>query len=161
MKKLLILRHGKSEITGDTASDHERPLSSRGKKNCVEISGLMQKNDLFPELIITSTARRAVETSESIRDLINPEIEISTTNRLYLAPPEKHLREITKTNEEVETLLIVGHNPGVEDLINSFLIKEEKIQTCNLAAFYIDIKKWKDLSLKSKILKFKIYRPKD
>ncbi|MBN1500717.1 MAG: histidine phosphatase family protein [Spirochaetes bacterium] len=159
MKKLLILRHAKSDVTAEAHSDHERQINSRGIKNCIEIAELMRKNHLIPDLILSSTAKRAVETSEQIRVKINPEINISTTNRLYLAPPEKHVREIIKTNDEIKTLMIVGHNPAIEDLVGSLTGKNEKISTCTLTAFEIDIKKWKDFSIRTRVLKYKTFIP--
>lgn len=113
-KTLILLRHAKSSWTGDV-EDHGRPLAERGRKVAPAMAKWLVGKGLKPGLALVSTARRAQETWS----LIAPELGKVTKRdigEIYDAPAERILHAIHAVEPSAEPLMIVGHNPGMEDL---------------------------------------------
>jgi len=113
MKTLLLLRHAKSSWDNPGGRDFDRPLAPRGRRTAPLIGGHLRDRQLLPDLVLCSTARRARETY----DLVVPAVGGSTIQfeqALYLATPATLLRLVQATPATVERLLVVGHNPGLQ-----------------------------------------------
>lgn len=121
MRELLLLRHGKSDwSTGE--EDFNRPLKKRGKMNAVQMAKWMLSQDLIPDLIISSPALRAIKTAEKCaRTLGLSEQLIKKDARVYDADLNNLLTVITSCPEEINRLLLVGHNPGLERLLTALI----------------------------------------
>jgi phosphohistidine phosphatase len=116
MKTLLILRHAKAEAHTGPAGDHARGLNGRGQKASGDMGAYLSQHGPVPDLIICSDARRARETMDGVLVALsgNPKIELEP--KLYLAVPDTILQRLRKADDRFETVMIVGHNPGLEDL---------------------------------------------
>ncbi len=117
MKKLYFLRHAKSDWSDMALSDHERPLNARGRRACMKIGRALQQRQINPGLVLCSTAARAQETLErvlSAGDLVWPTNDEPT---LYGASADRILSLVRAQSDEHESLLLVGHNPGFQDLV--------------------------------------------
>ncbi len=117
MRELLILRHGKSDWPPGV-DDFDRPLKSRGKRAATKIGHWLLKHDLVPNRILSSPAERAIRTAERVctaMDLENSCIE--EVDGLYLASRETLLTVLRSISEPTKRALIVGHNPGLEELL--------------------------------------------
>ncbi len=113
MKTLLLLRHAKSSWDNPGGRDFDRPLAPRGRRTAPLIGGHLRDRQLLPDLVLCSTARRARETY----DLVVPAVggsAIQFEQALYLATPATLLRLAKATPATVERLLVVGHNPGLQ-----------------------------------------------
>ncbi len=114
MRKLLLLRHAKSSWDSPGLDDFERPLAPRGIRDAPSIGAFMKKQDLVPDHVICSPARRATETWALVAPELGGDLLVEFDPDLYLAPPSTFLTIAQSQPINVETLLLVGHNPGTE-----------------------------------------------
>jgi phosphohistidine phosphatase len=161
MKKLLIMRHAKSSWKDSGISDHERPLKKRGLKDAAEIGKILKRKELVPDKILSSDAVRAADTAAIVADKSGYKKEIEYSGRLYMAEGSVIVDLIHSQPDSIKTLLVVGHNPGMEALVQLLSKKIESLGTANVACFEADIKSWKDLTLESKIKLKKFWKPSE
>jgi phosphohistidine phosphatase len=162
MKTLLLLRHAKSSWKDSDLADHERPLNKRGKKEAPQMGRLLSAEGLMPDLILSSTAVRARETAEAVARASAYEGKVELLEDLYLAPAGKLLSEAqSRAHGSVGRLLLVAHNPGLEDLVEILSGTREPFPTAALAVFEVEIDEWKELELGVATRLSKIYRPKE
>ncbi len=145
-KILLILRHAKSSWKDNALHDHERPLNKRGKNQGLKIGKLLKELDLVPDYIISSTAKRAIDTSELVAEFSAYDGKINTDSSLYnQSSVEQYIKVLASISNNYHKILIVGHNPTVENLIEKLTNRIELMKTCSLARIDIKIKNWKDI----------------
>jgi phosphohistidine phosphatase len=115
MRTLLLLRHAKSswDAGGD---DHERPLAPRGERAATLVGVHLAQQAALPDLVLCSTARRAVDTWERAAAQLPERPPVRFEEALYLAPPARILTLVRGVEERVRRLLVVGHNPGLHEL---------------------------------------------
>jgi phosphohistidine phosphatase len=145
-KVLLILRHAKSSLKYGDIPDHERPLNKRGKKQAHEMGILLKELQLVPDYVISSTAKRAVDTAKSVAEFCGYEKEINHDSLLYQASAEQYAKVLSVIPDDYHRVLIVGHNPAVEDLVEKLTNMIELMKTCSLAQIDINAKSWRDLA---------------
>jgi phosphohistidine phosphatase len=122
-KDLILMRHGKSDW-GKPVSDYLRPIKKRGFLESSRIGIWLHDQGLVPQLIISSPAQRARETAESVAQQMNySAANICWNESIYMADVSELLDAIATTPEECQSLMVVGHNPGLEDLL--FYLTEE------------------------------------
>ena len=135
------MRHAKSDWSGPQISDFERPINKRGTKNAMRIGEWMNENNHIPQKIISSPAVRAKETIELVTEQIskfNLE-DLTYEDELYLAGFTQLIEFINTYKDKVQSLMLVGHNPGIENLVNYLCDKsgdkETIVTTANLFIF--------------------------
>jgi len=162
MKTLMLLRHAKSSWKESEIDDHDRPLNKRGKKTAPLMGHFLSIADLVPDLILSSTAVRARETTEAVAKASSYKGPIELLDTLYLATAGKLLSEAqSHTPDSVGRLLLVGHNPGMEDLVEILSEKREAFPTAALAVLEVTIERWGELELGVETKLVKVYRPKE
>lgn len=142
MKTLLILRHAKSSWKYDELADHDRPLKNRGRRDAPRIGRLLAENDLLPDLIISSTARRTRRTAELVSEHSGYDGEILLERDLYAAEPEAYQDALRRLGGEHACVMVVGHNPGLEDLLEELTGDWERLPTAALAQVELPIDEW-------------------
>ena len=162
MKTLLLLRHAKSSWDDGSVPDHDRPLNNRGKKAAPRMGRLLHERGLRPDLILSSTAVRARKTAEAVAKACGYAKPPDLVERLYLATAGT-LLEVAQTapDESVGRLMLVGHNPGMEDLVAILAGRLERFPTAALAVFDIAIESWRTLELGVGVTLVGIFRPKE
>ena len=116
-RELLLLRHGKSDWSTDT-DDFNRPLKDRGKRGAQRIGVWLLKHKLIPDLVIASPAERALNTAEKCCKAMGVTAsQIEQDKRIYQADPEQLLEVLANCPPEAQRVMLVGHNPGFEDLL--------------------------------------------
>jgi phosphohistidine phosphatase len=145
MRTLLILRHAKSSWKYDDLADHDRPLKKRGEQAAALMGGLIRKHDLTPQRIISSTARRALNTAELVAEACHYEDHIIATRAFYQAEPEDFVEVLRTLDNADERVMIVGHNPDLEVLLESLTGAMESLPTAALAQVTLPIDAWKEL----------------
>jgi len=116
-RDLFIMRHAKSDWNHEHISDFDRPLNKRGQRDAPAMAKWMLSEKLQPEFLIVSPALRAKQTAtEIIEQLGIPDSSINYDKRLYLASAETLLNVIRDTDNKINSLMLVGHNPGLENL---------------------------------------------
>jgi phosphohistidine phosphatase len=145
-KILLILRHAKSSWKNKDIPDHDRPLNKRGKNQGSKMGKLLKKLDAVPDHIISSTAKRAIDTSELVAKFSTYDGAINQYPSLYnQSSAEQYIKILTSISDNYHKVLIVGHNPAIENLIEQLTNRIELMKTCSLARIDIKIKNWKDI----------------
>lgn len=156
MRRLLLLRHAKSEWA-DGVSDADRALAPRGRNAAPRIGAYLAEQRLFPDLTLVSDARRARETWELVRRAL-PERPMEFEPRIYEAPTDRLLTILKETGDEVETLLMVGHNPGFAGLARTLAGNgdpaglarlAEKYPTAGLAVLTFPVERWSEVAPRS------------
>jgi phosphohistidine phosphatase len=122
-RELLILRHAKSSWDSGAASDFERPLSPRGIRNANRLATYLLEQGLHPGLTVSSAAARAQETTELALSQF-PRARIEIRDSLYHAGLATLVNTIREQDNTLERLMLVGHNPGMDQLL-VYLCKEE------------------------------------
>jgi phosphohistidine phosphatase len=141
MKTLLILRHAKSSRKQPVA-DHDRPLNQRGKSDAPRMGRVLREAGLQPDLVITSTAKRARRTAEAVAKHSGYPGVIELSAELYLAGPEGLRRVLRGVSDAHASVLVVGHNPGLEMLVQALTGRGEVLPTAALAQIRVDIERW-------------------
>ncbi|MFD3455232.1 SixA phosphatase family protein [Streptomyces sp. NPDC058691] len=116
-RHLILLRHAKSAWPPDVP-DHDRPLGARGRRDAPAAGRWLRENKHVPDLVVCSTAVRTRETWELAADALATRADppVAYDERLYAATARAMLDVLRETPESVRTVLLVGHNPGVQDL---------------------------------------------
>lgn len=152
MKTVLLLRHAKSDWKQSALADHERPLKKRGRRDAPLMGAFLRSRDLTPELVLCSSAKRAVETLELVFDE-PPGAEISKS--LYMAHSGELLAVLRATPESCASVMIIGHNPGLGLLAGQLTGSGDaaaierlavKYPTCALAVISFDVVEWSDIA---------------
>ncbi|MEU2428843.1 MULTISPECIES: histidine phosphatase family protein [unclassified Streptomyces] len=112
--RLVLLRHAKS--AWPDVADHDRPLAPRGRRDAPAAGRLLREHGYVPDLVVCSTARRARETWELAAAELGTRVPVRYDERVYGADPAELAGVLRELPVEVGTALLVGHNPGIEDL---------------------------------------------
>jgi len=160
MKLVLLLRHAKSSWKHPDLGDHDRPLNKRGKGDAPLMGRLLKREDLVPDIIISSTSLRARATAEAVAKASSYDGEIVLNKSLYAAGPEAYLGVIHALSDEYVRVLIVGHNPGLEELVELLTGEIHLLSTWSLAHVKFRVDKWSEIDNKIKG-KAEIWRPHD
>ncbi|MDX1710043.1 MAG: histidine phosphatase family protein [Rhodovibrionaceae bacterium] len=116
MKTLTLLRHAKSDWTDAGLTDFDRPLAQRGLKAAPLMGRHLRAKKLSPDLVLCSAAARAKQTWELVAPELQDPPEPRYLKSLYLASPSRMLAAVTRAPSEVEHLMLIAHNPGMENL---------------------------------------------
>lgn len=147
MKQLIIMRHGKSSWDDKTLDDFDRPLNERGIKNAAQMGRFLLQKTGTPDLILCSAAKRTVETAQLAADNLNyPKEKIETDKKLYLVWIDQILKRISMVPNDINSCLLIGHNPGLTELVNYFGVRLDNLPTASAACFEFDVSDWKDVS---------------
>lgn len=149
-----VFRHAKSSWDDPSLDDFDRPLAPRGRKAAARMGAYLREEGLMPELVLCSTAARAVETWKLASAALGAEVEVKYLRSLYLAPPSRLLTTLRRAPQSVSSLLLVAHNPGLERfvmrLVGSGSKKmldrlARKYPTAALAEIRLDTERWADV----------------
>lgn len=160
LRELILLRHAKSDWRDESLADIDRPLSERGRKNAVKVGKWLHHNNLMPDYIMASPARRVQQTLKRL--CAECSTEAHYLDELYLADLNT-LQQLLAEAPDVKRLMIIGHNPGLERLFN-FLDSHSESEshlfpTASLAHFVLP-DDWQQLqSGDGRLIQF--MRPKD
>ena len=142
---LYIMRHAKSDWSDPQKSDFKRPINGRGRRNSVRIGQWMNDNNYIPQKIISSPATRAKETIELVIEQITKfnDEDLIFQDDLYLAQFTQLIEIINTYQNDAQSLMLVGHNTGIENLVNHLCSQsgnpQTTVTTANLFIFeYID-----------------------
>jgi phosphohistidine phosphatase len=156
--RLLLLRHAKSDWSDGGKRDEDRPLSSRGRKAAACMAAHMRRSGYVPAAILCSTARRTRETLALVLPALGRQPDIRYEDALYLAEWGALLKAIQRSADAVSPLLLVGHNPGLEQLAAALAAQPAsrsegerlerltgKFPTAALAVLDFEAKRWRDI----------------
>jgi phosphohistidine phosphatase len=127
MKQLFLLRHAKSSWDDSELADHDRPLAPRGRRAAKLIAEHLGREGVTPALVLCSSARRTRETLDRISPALGEGISVRIERELYAASEQSLLERLRAVEAGVESLMLIGHNPGVQQLALSLAGAGEKL----------------------------------
>jgi phosphohistidine phosphatase len=116
MKHLFLLRHAKSSWDDPTLADHDRPLAPRGRRAAKVMAEHLERKRIAPELVLCSPARRTRETLARIERGLGGKTDVRIDSELYAVSAAALLEVLHEVPDEVESVMLIGHNPGIQDL---------------------------------------------
>ena len=147
MKKIILIRHAKSDWDNPSLPDYDRPLADRGLRDAPQMATSLKNRGVHLDLICSSTAQRAKQTACITAEVLGySEEEIHWEKSLYHASASHLLQFIQSQSNQIQTLLLVGHNPGLTELINILGVKLDNLPTSGQFAFSLSTAHWKELS---------------
>ncbi len=169
MKRLTLLRHAKSGDDGTVARDFDRRLNAKGRRAARAIGRRLRDDGVRFDRVIASPAVRVAETLEEVSAGYGPGIEPAWERRIYLATADELLDLLQEVPDEAEDVLLVGHNPGLEDLVLMLVPDDapgyrsevvEKYPTASVAEIDLDTASWAKVAPGTGRLK-RFLRPRD
>ncbi len=153
MKKLYVIRHGKSDWGNPEVIDFNRQLNHRGLSDAPRIGKHLCNHHDNADIILSSPAKRAITTAKLIADQVNyPDTRIKTNENIYLANKESLLEIINSIDDQHNCAYIVGHNPGFSNLASYLIDDWIEMKTCCVAILVSNVKSWKHWSKGNAIL---------
>ncbi|MGZ8842264.1 MAG: SixA phosphatase family protein [Pyrinomonadaceae bacterium] len=146
MKTLYLLRHAKSSWDDPNLSDFDRPLNKRGLTTAPKMGVLMRKRKLQPDLILSSPAARAKETTRLVSEAAGLKTEVRYEQGIYEASVDRLLKIVSQIDESVNSAMLVGHNPGFEELLAALTSESQRMSTAALACIELDVPGWSDVA---------------
>jgi len=146
MKKLVIIRGGKSKLQGDLIDDYDRPLTEEGLKEAHDVGKLLLNKGLLPDCIMSSPAFRAIETAKIISNEVNYEKTITPNQYIYEAYVNTLQELVSFIHDDNDVVFLVGHNPGVSALAYMLCELKESIAPCATVEIDFDCNSWMDVS---------------
>jgi len=147
MRSLYLVRHAKSSWDSPELSDHQRPLNKRGKKDAPKMGKLLRERNELPDLMISSTAKRAFSTAKRIAEELGYKIkDIEKNEMLYMADTNEYYNIIRKAPKKVYKLMLFSHNYGITYFANNISNSNiDNIPTCGVVRIDFEIDSWKDI----------------
>ena len=151
MKTIMLMRHGKSDWE-NSETDFDRPLSKRGLKDVPRMAQTVAKCRIVPELIISSPAARAKETAELFVEELGTGTQLRFEKSLYGESSDAYLKCIRNADNNVNCLMLTGHNPDIERTAEFLACKENgglsiKMPTAAIICLQAEIPAWRDLKV--------------
>ncbi|GAB4160704.1 MAG: histidine phosphatase family protein [Candidatus Promineifilaceae bacterium] len=161
MKTLLILRHAKSSWDNAYLADHDRPLSGRGKADAPRMGRLVAQEGLTPQMIFSSSAERALATAEAVALACGYEETVAVRRSLYHADPADYLEVLQSAPETAQCVMVVGHNPGLEELVEALTGTAAQMPTGALAQVELPVMAWREVNEETVGRLVQLWRPRD
>lgn len=161
MRELLILRHAKSSWKNEGLTDHERPLNDRGRRDAPRMGALVRDGSFLPDRILCSDAVRARQTALLFREGAGSEIPLELMHSLYLASPERYYAALGELGPEVGRAMVIGHNPGLEELVTELTGAHEFVPTACLVRVGLKLDAWAEIGSHTAGKLLDLWRPKE
>ena len=142
MLTLYLLRHAKSSWDNASPQDFDRPLTDRGRNACALIGEFIEEKGIDFDLVLVSTALRTRQTIELVKERAKLRGEVRYDERIYEATVSQLLEVIAQVDSDRESVLLVGHNPGIEELLALLTGEQQPMTTANFAKITIKATKW-------------------
>jgi phosphohistidine phosphatase len=145
MKTLHVLRHGQAAPESLAGSDHARELTRRGEEEVRQSARHLAARAALPSLVVSSSAARARQTAELCLASLPSSTALVVRKDLYLAEPAAYLEALAAGADPHTSVLVVGHNPGLEALVLSLSGRSEHLATASLVELQLPLSTWADL----------------
>jgi len=145
MNTLLLMRHAKSSWNNAALDDYDRPLNRRGRDAAPRMGHWLQEVELCPDYLVTSSAVRASETAMLVAETFVKHVALHRMDNLYHASAETLLKVISELPNEATCPLIIGHNPGLEQLVERLSGTQLRLPTAAVVHLQFDITVWNEI----------------
>jgi phosphohistidine phosphatase len=153
-KTLYLLRHGKSSWKDERIEDFDRPLNKRGRAAAKAMGEHLAKQKITPAQVLCSSAKRTRETLEGVQEALGAALPARFEKGIYMADEATLLRRLRRLNDSLASAMLIGHNPGLEQLALALAAEQDdelrrqlqlKFPTGSLAIIETDVDRWADL----------------
>lgn len=117
-RHIVLIRHAKSSWDDPSLADHDRPLSKRGRKALSRLRAHLDTLGLRADVVMCSSSVRTRETLDGMRPALGRKARVVSDSVLYGADAEQLLSELRRLDKDVDTVILIGHNPGIADLVD-------------------------------------------
>jgi len=147
MKTLILIRHAKSSWSDPSLMDFDRPLNERGKRDSPIMAAILKRKFPKIDLFLSSTAKRAFVTAKVVAQAFDmSEDEIVPRKDLYHASPQSIYRIISEQSDNLSSIAVFAHNPGLTDLANRLTnVRLDNLPTTGIFAVQFNVNSWNDL----------------
>jgi len=142
MKTLYLLRHAKSSWKDETLLDIERPLNGRGRRASHIIGNFLKREKIVPDLVLSSSAVRARQTTDIVMAAAKLITDLRFDERIYEADPGRLLEVVKQIEKSKKIVLLVGHNPGLEEFLMLLTGSDETMPTGTLTKIVLKASNW-------------------
>jgi len=152
-RTLIIIRHAKSSWADPLENDFDRPLNDRGKTEAPEMGHELKKENIFPDLIISSPARRTRQTAKRIAKEVEYDAEnIKWVEKLYHCTPSVFEEVISGIPKQVKTAFIIAHNPGITEFVNGLTLdfRIDNMPTCGVVGVNFISEDWSNFTIEKR-----------
>jgi len=146
MKTLLLLRHAHAENLAAGLSDFDRGLTASGKIQARELGHHLKAQQSVIDLVLSSSARRARETTQLVLDSAGSSAAVRYEQEMYEASAAQLFSLLRGTGDSIDVVLMVGHNPGIEELAQSLSNRAVHMSTCTLATIKLNVDDWNEVA---------------
>lgn len=136
MRALYLLRHGKSSWVDTALADRDRPLAPRGERAAKRMAGHIRREGIRPGLVLCSTAARARQTLEIIAPALGDDVAVRFDDQLYEGGAEDLLGRLRELPDDVDAVMVVGHNPALQELAVELVAEGDAGALCRLREKY-------------------------
>ena len=161
MKTLLVMRHAKSSWDDPASADRDRPLNRRGREAAEKMGRWMLERNLVPDRILSSDSERTRQTVTLLSSQWPRPIDTQFTAELYLCPAAEIADVVRKYGGDADRLLILGHNPGMEEFLEATVGYAKKFPTAAFAELRVDAASWSHFRVDSPISLESLRRPRE
>lgn len=160
-RTLMIMRHAKSSWDDASLVDHDRPLNRRGLKAAVSMGRFLRTQDWRPDLVLCSTATRAMQTWEHVSHELEVDPSFQSVKQLYMANAPTIVQVIRRFAANESKVMLFGHNPGLHEFVEHWTGPLEKFPTGAVAKFEFAISDWSELELNLPCRSWTLTKPKE
>ncbi len=163
-RTLILIRHAKSRWSNPLHSDFDRPLNERGNHDAPLMGKKLKELNIIPDLIIASSAKRTRQTAKLIAEKVGYNVdEIKWEEKLYHCIPSVFDEVIFEVGDDVKTLFIIAHNPGITEYVNDLSPKFaiDHMPTCGMVGVQMDMDEWGNMPISEKKVFLYEYLAKD
>jgi phosphohistidine phosphatase len=142
MKTLLLLRHAKPNRLSPTGRDFDRALADEGRADALLVGRFLRRSELTPGVVICSPAARARETAAHVIEAAELTARLLFDDRIYEASVEQLLEVVSEAGDDADVALVVGHNPGLQELLARLTGESAPVSPATLARIDLDVEAW-------------------
>ncbi len=155
------MRHAKSSWADAGMDDFDRPLNHRGRETAPKMGEWLKEHDFVPDLVLSSTAVRAKQTTDLVVEALGGSVDIQWHPDLYLSTPATMQAKVAEVPSSVSKVLLIAHNPGLEELVQWVIGGHESFPTAAVACFECDSDDWSTVYELNRWKLKEVVRPKE
>jgi phosphohistidine phosphatase len=157
MKRVILMRHAKSSWANPSQSDHQRPLNARGREDVPNMARRLINKGIVPELLLVSDSSRTMETRELLMPFL-PAVPTQYIPELYLASPLTIIKHLKNTDNLIDTVLVLAHNPGITDVFYALAkVRIDNVPTAGVGCITFDVDHFNEIGSHNAHLDYFIY----
>jgi phosphohistidine phosphatase len=146
-RRLIVMRHAKSAWNTEAPDDHSRPLNKRGRRDAPRVAEELAELGWLPELVVSSDSQRTRDTWQGMQPSLGDAVQVRFVRTLYHAGIDAVRLELADVDDAVATVMVLGHNPGWEEVVEELSGEDHTMTTANAALLSVDAPSWREAVL--------------